>query len=194
MAVLLMAIDRYGVSKLGVLPGHSGGPGTPAPTTPRLEALWTVIPAIILVVVGVAAFTTLVTTDTIPQNPDVIVQINAHQWYWNFNITYVRNGTWLNSTHNFTYVNTTGAFTIQARLTVKLILRSFDVAHAFYLPVFLFKIDVIPGHTNIYWFRPDQPGDYRIECAEYCGLNHYSMIDMPHVVKCDEQTERPRFI
>src|SRR5256886_14908246 len=107
--VLLLALVAYAVLNFRVRRGHTVGPATPATNTPRLEALWTVIPAIILVVVGVAAFTTLVTTDTIPQNPDVIVQINAHQWYWNFNITYVRNRTWLNSTHNFTYVKTTGA-------------------------------------------------------------------------------------
>jgi len=38
---------------------------------------------------------------TDPQKPDVIVEINAHQWYWNFNITYIRNGTWLNGTGTF---------------------------------------------------------------------------------------------
>jgi cytochrome c oxidase subunit II len=183
IGVFVMALVIYAVLKFRVRPGHTVGPAKPATDNPRLEALWTIIPAIIIVVVGIAAFTTLVTTDTIPQNPDVIVEVNAHQWFWNFNITYVRNGTWLNKTGTFTSLNSTGALTIQANLTVKLILRSFDVAHAFYLPDFLFKIDVIPGHTNVYWFRALQPGDYRIVCAEYCGLNHYTMTGTLHVVK-----------
>jgi len=72
---------------------------------------------------------------------------------------------------------------VKAGLTVKLILRSFDVAHSFYLPDFLFKIDVIPGHTNTYWFQSLQPGDYAIRCAEFCGLNHYTMTATLHVVK-----------
>src|SRR2546428_13080314 len=80
-------------------------------------------------------------------------------------------------------MNTTGAFSVKAGLTVKLILRSFDVAHSFYLPDFLFKIDVIPGHTNTYWFQSLQPGDYAIRCAEFCGLNHYTMTATLHVVK-----------
>ncbi len=186
IGVFVMALVAYAVLKFRVRPGHTVGPANPATDNPRLEALWTIIPAIIIVVVGIAAFTTLVTTDTIPQNPDVIVEVNAHQWFWNFNITYIRgppNGTWLNRTGTFTSLNTTIDFTVKAGLTVKLILRSFDVAHAFYLPDFLFKIDVIPGHTNTYWFRADQPGDYRIECAEYCGLNHYTMTGTLHVVK-----------
>ncbi|TLZ84878.1 MAG: cytochrome c oxidase subunit II [Methanobacteriota archaeon] len=183
IGILVMGLVAYAVLKFRVRKGHTEGPTNPQTNNRRLETMWTIIPAIILVVVGVAAFQTLITTDTIPQKPDVIVEINAHQWFWNFNITYIRNGTWLNGTGTFTSLNTTGAFSVKAGLTVKLILRSFDVAHSFYLPDFLFKIDVIPGHTNTYWFQSLQPGDYAIRCAEFCGLNHYTMTATLHVVK-----------
>src|SRR5438132_1810833 len=173
----------YAVLKFRVRKGHTEGPANPSTGNRRLETIWTIIPAIILVIVGIAAFQTLIKTDTIPQNPDVIVEINAHQWYWNFNITYIAEGKWLNGTGSFTSLNTTGAFTVKAGLTVKLILRSFDVAHSFYLPDFLFKIDVIPGHTNTYWFQSLQPGDYPIRCAEFCGLQHYTMTATLHVVR-----------
>src|SRR5207244_13458724 len=63
---------------------------------------------------------------------------------------------------------------LKASLTVKIILRSFDVNHAFWLVPFDLKIDVIPGHTNTYWLQPLQPGDYAIRCAEYCGLDRKS--------------------
>src|SRR5213593_5314429 len=125
IGILVMALVAYAVLKFRVRKGHTEGPQNPQTNNRRLETMWTVIPAIILVIVGIAAFQTLITTDTIPQNPDVILQINAHQWYWNFNITYVRNGTWLNSTGQFSYENTTGAFTLKAGLLVKLVLRSF---------------------------------------------------------------------
>jgi cytochrome c oxidase subunit 2 len=183
IGILVMALVAYAVLKFRVRKGHTEGPQNPPTNNRRLETMWTIIPAIILVVVGIAAFQTLITTDTIPQNPDVIVEINAHQWYWNFNITYIADGKWLNGTGSFTSLNTTGAFTVKAGLTVKLILRSFDVAHSFYLPDFLFKIDVIPGHVNTYWFESLQPGDYAIRCAEFCGLNHYTMTATLHVVK-----------
>ena len=173
----------YAVLKFRVRKGHTEGPANPSTGNRRLETIWTIIPAIILVIVGIAAFQTLIKTDTIPQNPDVIVEINAHQWYWNFNITYIAEGKGLNSTGNLTSLNTTGAFTLKASLTVKIILRSFDVNHAFWLVPFDLKIDVIPGHTNTYWLQPLQPGDYAIRCAEYCGLNHYSMTATLHVVK-----------
>jgi cytochrome c oxidase subunit 2 len=182
IGVLVMALVAYAVLKFRVRKGHTEGPSNPATGNRRLEAAWTIIPAIILVVVGIAGFQALVVTDTIPRDPDVIVEINAHQWYWNFNITHVRNGMWLNSTGNFKYLNTTGAFTLKSGLTVKILLRSFDVNHAFWLIPFESKTDVIAGHTNLYWLQPLQAGDYPIKCAEYCGLNHYSMTATLHVV------------
>jgi cytochrome c oxidase subunit 2 len=182
IGVLVMALVAYAVIKFRVRPGHTEGPANPATGNRRLEAAWTILPAIILVVVGIAGFQALIVTDTIPRDPEVIVQVNAHQWYWSFNITYIRTGLWLNSTGNFKYLETTGALTLKAGLTVKILLHSFDVNHAFWLIPFDLKIDVIAGHTNPYWLRPDQTGDYPIKCAEYCGLNHYSMTATLHVV------------
>src|SRR3989441_6064471 len=85
--LVLSAVLKFRVRK-----GHTEGPANPSTGNRRLETIWTVIPAIILVIVGVAAFQTLITTDTIPQNPDVLVEINAHQWHWKFNITYIAEG------------------------------------------------------------------------------------------------------
>ncbi len=183
IGVFVMILIAYAVLKFRVRKGHTTGPLNPPTHNRRLETLWTVIPAIILVIVGAAAFQTLLVTDAIPLNPDVIVQINAHQWYWNFNMTFVRNNTWLNSTGDFRYLNTTGELTVKVGLVVKIVMRSFDVNHAFYLPDFDLKIDVIPGHVNVYWFQALQPGDYRIQCAEFCGLNHYTMLATLHVVR-----------
>jgi cytochrome c oxidase subunit II len=182
IGVFVMFLVLYAVLKFRVRKGHTEGPANPTTGNRRLETLWTIIPAFIVLIVGVAGFQTLVATDTLPSNPDVIVEINAHQWYWNFNVTYVRDGTWLNSTGNFKGLNTTGAFTLKAGLTVKIVLRSFDVNHAFWLIPFDLKVDVIPGRANVYWLQALQPGDYPIRCAEYCGLNHYSMTATLHVV------------
>ena len=181
IGILVMGLITYAVIKFRVRKGHTQGPAYAKTHDRRLETLWTVVPALILLVVGVAAFQTLLVTDTIPANPDVIVEVNAHQWYWNFNITFVRNGTWLNSTGSFASLSTTGALTVEKGLVVKLVLRSFDVAHAFYIPAFDLKIDVVPGHENTYWFQALQPGAYEIHCAEFCGLSHYTMVATLHV-------------
>ena len=55
-------------------------------------------------------------------------------------------------------------------------LRSDDVIHAFYVPKFLFKRDVVPGKTNTFNFTVEEPGTYRGQCAELCGAFHGSML------------------
>ena len=175
IGIFVMVLVTYAVLKFRVRKGHTTGPENPKVGDRRLETIWTIIPAIILMIVGIAAFQTLVVTDTMPASPDVIVQINAHQWFWNFNITYVRNGTWLNLTGTFKFLNTTGGFSVKEGLVVKLELWSYDVAHSFYIPDFGLKIDVIPGHLNTYWFQAVAPGNYAIRCAEFCGAPHFTM-------------------
>ena len=59
--------------------------------------------------------------------------------------------------------------------TVRLVLGSEDVIHSFYIPAFRVKHDVVPGSFEVFWFKPDRLGTYRIECAEYCGTGHADM-------------------
>jgi len=65
---------------------------------------------------------------------------------------------------------------------VDLTLRSVDVIHSFFVPSFRFKQDAVPGLAIHMHFTPNQIGDYEIACAELCGLGHYKMHGMVHVV------------
>ena len=58
---------------------------------------------------------------------------------------------------------------------VKILLRSTDVLHNFYVPQFRAKMDAVPGLITYYWFGPNKEGDYEVLCAEYCGIGHYGM-------------------
>ena len=58
---------------------------------------------------------------------------------------------------------------------VKILLRSTDVLHNFYVPQFRAKMDAVPGLITYYWFEPNKEGDYEVLCAEYCGIGHYAM-------------------
>jgi cytochrome c oxidase subunit II len=58
---------------------------------------------------------------------------------------------------------------------VKVLLRSKDVLHDFYVPHFRVKMDMIPGQVSYLWFSPTRPGKFEVLCAEYCGLGHYNM-------------------
>jgi len=58
---------------------------------------------------------------------------------------------------------------------VKLLLRSIDVVHSFYVPEFRTKMDLLPGMVTYVWFIPTRTGTFEILCAELCGSGHFSM-------------------
>jgi len=58
---------------------------------------------------------------------------------------------------------------------VKVLLRSMDVLHNFYVPQFRGKMDMIPGSVTYYWFTPIRTGTFEVLCAELCGVGHHAM-------------------
>ena len=58
---------------------------------------------------------------------------------------------------------------------VKILLRSVDVLHNWYVPQFRAKMDAVPGIVTYYWFEPNKVGEYEVLCVEYCGVGHYAM-------------------
>ena len=69
---------------------------------------------------------------------------------------------------------------------VKVLLRSLDVLHDFYVPQFRAKMDMVPGSVSYFWFTPTKVGSYEVLCAELCGQGHYAMRG---IVVVDEETE-----
>jgi heme/copper-type cytochrome/quinol oxidase subunit 2 len=58
---------------------------------------------------------------------------------------------------------------------VKVLLRSIDVLHSFYVPEFRAKMDLVPGMVSYVWFTPTRTGTFELLCAELCGAAHYAM-------------------
>lgn len=58
---------------------------------------------------------------------------------------------------------------------IKVVQRSLDVLHNFYVPQFRVKMDLVPGLVSTVWFTPTQTGRFEVMCAEFCGLAHYNM-------------------
>lgn len=58
---------------------------------------------------------------------------------------------------------------------VKVLMRSKDVLHNFYVPQFRVKMDMVPGTVSYIWFTPTKLGEYEILCAEFCGIGHFNM-------------------
>ncbi len=69
---------------------------------------------------------------------------------------------------------------------VKMVLRSIDVLHDFYVPEFRAKMDMVPGMVTYFWFTPTRTGEFEVLCAELCGVGHAYMRGF---VLIDEESE-----
>jgi cytochrome c oxidase subunit 2 len=146
-------------------------PGMPAPRqlhgNLRVEALWTIIPAIVLFIVLFFTLRTLFAVAAPPANAGKVIKVQAvgHQWWWEFYYP----------EYNITTADT---LYVPAGTVVDVQLFSNNVIHSFWIPQLTGKTDVIPGHNNHRWFSADSNavGRYFIgECAEYCGTQHAHM-------------------
>jgi len=80
----------------------------------------------------------------------------------------------------------TGTMYLPVDREVDLSLRSVDVIHSFFVPSLRFKQDAVPGLNIHMHFKPTAIGEYEIACAELCGLGHYKMHGMVHVVSQED--------
>jgi cytochrome c oxidase subunit II len=128
----------------------------------RLELIWTVIPVVILAVIGGFVFYKLPGISSAPAatNP-VRITVEGHQYYWQFD--YPNGARSINDLH------------APVGQVVDLNVVSTDVIHSWWIPQLGGKIQAIPGRTNHFWFKADAPGVFVGQCAELCGLYHASM-------------------
>jgi len=90
------------------------------------------------------------------------VNVIGHDWWWE--VRYPNGAVSANEIH------------IPAGLKVQLALTTDDVIHSFWVPALGPKTDMIPGQHNTLWLEASEPGVYRGQCAEFCGLQHANMI------------------
>ena len=138
---------------------HSDGP--PIHGNTRLEIVWTLIPTVLVIVIGVASAIVLSRNSDAGTNP-LIVNVTAEQFEWQF--AYPHQGN-LNAAELRLPVNR----------TVKLVMKTRDVIHSFWVPEFAQKQDLVPGLTTTLVITPDRVGTYPLICTELCGLGHALM-------------------
>ncbi len=99
------------------------------------------------------------------KNP-VTIQITGHQWWWE--VTYP-------NTQADQTVTTANEIHVPVGTPIVVLTNSADVIHSFWPPSITGKRDLLPGYSSAFWFKVDQPGTYRGQCAEFCGLQHAHM-------------------
>lgn len=145
-----------------------------------VEVIWTVIPTAIVLFMFVISWQTLNKVDAVTASPDIRIHAIAGQFQWQFE--------YLDSSGKKVAVQLApeydgetgiGGMAVPVGRSVQVTLDSPDVIHAFYVPRFLFKRDVVPGQTNTFEFTVDstEAGQvFRGQCAELCGTGHRKML------------------
>jgi cytochrome c oxidase subunit 2 len=153
-----------------------------------LEVVWTLVPVLILVAIAIPSMRLLRTQYT-PPPADLTVKVTGNQWFWTY--SYPDNGDFeivSNLLKEKADVKPGDRFrtdadgppllavderlVIPAGKTVKFLVTSNDVIHAFWVPAFYSKIDANPGQINEIWAKVDRPGVYFGQCTELCGARH----------------------
>jgi cytochrome c oxidase subunit II len=154
-----------------------------------VEIAWTIIPFIIVVVMGIPA-TRMVVEQKDTSNPDLTVKAVGMQWKWGYE--YLRGegeGISFFSTLSTPRDQIEGRapkgpnylmevdnpLVVPVDKKVRVVITANDVIHAFMVPAFGIKQDAIPGFVRDTWFKAEKPGIYRGQCAELCGKEHAFM-------------------
>lgn len=136
----------------------------------RLEVIWTIVPAVICVVLALLSRRSWEEIkQSMPQGA-MNVEIMAEQFAWN--LRYPGADGKLNTADDVVSLN---QMHIPVGRPVVVSLKSKDVIHSFFLPEFRVKQDAVPGMTTRIWFEATRVGNWEITCAELCGLGHYRM-------------------
>lgn len=136
----------------------------------RLEVIWTIVPAIICVVLALLSRRSWAEIkQSIPQGA-MNVEVQAEQFAWN--LRYPGADGKMNTADDVVSLN---QLHIPVGRPVVVSLKSKDVIHSFFLPEFRVKQDAVPGMTTRIWFEATRVGNWEIACAELCGLGHYRM-------------------
>jgi cytochrome c oxidase subunit 2 len=158
---------------------------TPSRTTHNtlLEVAWTLVPVLILVAIAVPSIR-LLAHQYSPPKADLTIKATGNQWYWTY--TYPDHGDFeivsnMLSDADAKKRGEPRLLAVDERVvvpvgaTVKVIVTSADVIHAWGVPAFWAKIDAVPGRLNETWFKTDRPGIYYGQCFELCGSRHAYM-------------------
>jgi cytochrome c oxidase subunit II len=153
------------------IPEEAEGPQIHGNT--RLEIIWTIIPAVILLGIAVYVFARTPAVQATPDGGDEIrIRVDAHQFYWQYEY---ENG-----------AISLDTLRIPVDTPVVLELTALDVDHSWWVPELTGKKDAIPGRVNELSFTAESEGTYEGYCAEHCGVQHSVMQTTVEVVSAAE--------
>nr|YP_009092859.1 cytochrome c oxidase subunit II [Hyla annectans]AIR12696.1 cytochrome c oxidase subunit II [Hyla annectans]AOC61665.1 cytochrome c oxidase subunit II [Hyla tsinlingensis] len=148
----------------------------------EIEMVWTIMPAIILIVIALPSLRILYLMDEM-SNPDITIKAIGHQWYWSYEYSDFAN---LNfdsymvptqdlSLGQFRLLEVDNRMITPVGMATRTLITADDVLHSWAVPSLGVKTDAIPGRLSEASFLVSRPGVYYGQCSEICGANHSFM-------------------
>lgn len=146
--------------------------GQPIPSQshgkPIVEIILTIIPALILTVVGVFTFRGIFELAE-TQDTEMVINVTGQQWWWEYDYP-------AQNEYGITQpIITSGQLVLPVGTKVLLRATSRDVIHSYWIPALNGKKDAVPGRINLLRLQADKPGIFAGQCTEFCGLSHANM-------------------
>lgn len=149
----------------------------------KAEAVWTAIPAVIVVGIAVASQTVWSKVKDPDRFPAAGLEVNVQARQFAWSITYPGADGELGTADDYTQYN---QMHVPVNRPVVFNLTSADVVHSFFVPAFRIKQDAVPGLNIRAWFEATEVGEYELGCAELCGVAHGLMKGKIIVMPQDE--------
>jgi cytochrome c oxidase subunit 2 len=159
-----------------------------------LEVAWTLVPILILVLIGAFSLPILFKQQEIPEG-DINIKVTGYQWYWGYEYVdhnfgfesfLIGEGKVLNDevvaeleaagyTRNEFLLATDTAVVVPVGKVIVMQVTGADVIHSWTIPAFGVKQDAVPGRLAQLWFKAEREGVYFGQCSELCGKDHAYM-------------------
>ncbi|ACD81886.2 cytochrome c oxidase subunit II (mitochondrion) [Anolis carolinensis] len=148
----------------------------------EVEMIWTILPAIILILIALPSLRILYLMDEI-NNPHLTIKTMGHQWYWSYEYTDYQDlefDSYMLPTTDLDK-GTTRLLEVDNRMVIpmespiRMLISAQDVLHSWAVPALGIKTDAIPGRLNQTTFITSHPGMFYGQCSEICGSNHSFM-------------------
>jgi len=137
---------------------------------PALEIGLTILPAVILIGVGIPTISTVFSLSK-SNDTQCVINVTGQQWWWEYEYPVQTCG----GVEIADPIVTSGELVMPAKTHVLLRLTSNDVIHSFWIPRLNGKRDAVPGRIHPLRMEADHPGIFQGQCTEFCGLSHARM-------------------
>jgi len=138
----------------------------------RAEVIWTAIPAVTMVALGLISNHYWVLIKDKKSVPPNAYRLGVHAKQFEWQVTYPGPDEKLGTSDDFTVRNQLHVIVNQPTAVE---LTAEDVIHSFFVPEWRLKQDAVPGMHITAWFQPTKTGEFELGCAELCGMGHYRM-------------------